>query len=318
MPARAAVTNARQGTAPGPAWRGGRPVPGHTDPAAVTAIDMHVHCEVSLDGRPALPPHLQAGAKRFFGDDVGPLPDIDETAAYYRARDMLAVVFTIDITSTFGHDGVSNIEIAEAAAHHPDVLIPFASVDPARGVAGVAEARRLVVDHGVRGFKFHPNLQAFRPNDRAAYPLYEVISDLGVPALFHSGQSGIGAGLRGGGGIRLRYSNPMHLDDVAVDFPDLQIIIAHPSFPWQDEALAVAIHKPNVWLDLSGWLPKYFPPQLVRFADTMLRDRVLFGSDHPFITPDRWLQDFADVDIRDEVRPGILKHNAARLLGLWS
>jgi len=291
-------------------------VPDRVDLAAITAIDMHVHCEVSADGRPALPQHLQDGARRFFGDDAGPLPTIDETAAYYRARDLVAVIFTIDLVAAFGHDGVSNVEIADGAARHPDVLIPFASIDPARGAAGIAEARRLVAEHDVRGFKFHPNLQAFQPNDRAAYPLYEAISELGVPALFHSGQSGIGAGLRGGGGIRLRYSDPMLLDDVAVDFPDLQIIIAHPSFPWQDEALAVAVHKPNVWLDLSGWSPKYFPPQLVRFADTMLRDRVLFGSDHPFITPDRWLRDFADVAIRDEVRPGILKHNAARLLGL--
>ena len=291
-------------------------MPDRVDLAAITAIDMHVHCEVSADGRPALPQHLQDGARRFFNDDAGPLPTIDETAAYYRARDLVAVIFTIDLVAAFGHDGVSNVEIADGAARHPDVLIPFASIDPARGAAGIAEARRLVAEHDVRGFKFHPNLQAFQPNDRAAYPLYEAISELGVPALFHSGQSGIGAGLRGGGGIRLRYSDPMLLDDVAVDFPDLQIIIAHPSFPWQDEALAVAVHKPNVWLDLSGWSPKYFPPQLVRFADTMLRDRVLFGSDHPFITPDRWLRDFADVAIRHEVRPGILKHNAARLLGL--
>ena len=79
---------------------------------------------------------------------------------------------------------------------------------------------------------------------------------------------GSGRGLPGGGGIRLKYSNPMHLDDVAVDFPDLTIIIAHPSFPWQDEALAVASHKPQVYIDLSGWSPKYFPPQLVQYANT--------------------------------------------------
>jgi predicted TIM-barrel fold metal-dependent hydrolase len=288
-----------------------------TDLSTVTAIDMHVHCEVSQTGEPALPMHLQDAARQFFGgDDDAAMPTLDETAAYYRERDLMAVIFTIDLDIAYGHAGVSNEEIADGAARHPDVLIPFASIDPARGVAGISAARRLVTDHGVRGFKFHPNLQGFAPNDRAAYPLYETISELGVPALFHSGQSGIGAGLPGGGGIRLRYSNPMLLDDVAADFPDLQIIIAHPSFPWQDEALAVAVHKPNVWLDLSGWSPKYFPPQLVRFANTMLRDRVLFGSDHPFITPDRWLRDFEQIDVRDEVRPRILKHNAAHLLGL--
>ena len=113
-------------------------------------------------------------------------------------------------------------------------------------MAGARQARRLVAEHGVRGFKFHPNLQAFFPNDRAAYPIYEAIAEAGVPALFHSGHSGIGAGLPGGGGIRLKYSNPMYVDDVAVDFPELKIVLAHPSFPWQDEALSIALHKPQV------------------------------------------------------------------------
>jgi hypothetical protein len=103
---------------------------------------------------------------------------------------------------------------------------------------------------------------------------------------------------------------------VAVDFPDLKIILAHPSFPWQDEAISVALHKPNVHIDLSGWSPKYFAPQLVQYANTLLKHKVLFGSDFPLITPDRWLADFAAAPFRDEVRPLILKENAARLLGL--
>ena len=201
------------------------------------------------------------------------------------------------------------------AAANADVLIPFASVDPHRPNA-VDEVRRLIRDHAVRGFKFHPNVQAFFPNDRAFYPIYEAIEEAGLPALFHTGHSGIGTGLPGGGGIRLKYSNPMHVDDVAVDFPSLKIVLAHPSFPWQDEAISVALHKQQVYIDLSGWSPKYFAPQLVRYANTQLRDRVLFGSDYPMITPDRWLADFAEADFKDEVRPLILKENAARLLGL--
>ena len=211
---------------------------------------------------------------------------------------------------------LSSEEIAQAAAEHADVLIPFGSVDPARGRAGVKAARRLVRDHSVRGFKFHPSVQAFEPNDRAVYPLYAELESLGVPALFHSGQTGIGSGLPGGRGIKLRYSDPMLLDDVAADFPHLRIIIAHPSVPWQDAAIAVAQHKANVYIDLSGWSPKYFPPQLVRAADTFLRHKVLFGSDYPLIRPERWLRDFATLDIRDEVRPLILKQNAVSLLGL--
>jgi hypothetical protein len=195
-------------------------------------------------------------------------------------------------------------------------MIPFASIDPRRGTVAVREARRLVDEFGVRGFKFHPNVQAFEPNDRMAYPLYEVIAAAGVAAIFHTGHTGIGAGTRGGSGVRLKYSNPMLLDDVAVDFPDLKIILAHPSFPWQDEAISVALHKPNVHIDLSGWSPKYFAPQLVQYANTLLKQKVLFGSDFPLITPDRWLADFAAAPFRDEVRPLILKENAARLLGL--
>ena len=77
----------------------------------------------------------------------------------------------------------------------------------------------------------------------------------------------------------------MYLDDVAVDFPDMPIILAHPSFPWQEEALSVAQHKPNVYIDMSGWSPKYFPPILVRYANTILKDKMLFGSDYPVISP---------------------------------
>ncbi|MBZ6259641.1 amidohydrolase family protein [Streptomyces olivaceus] len=286
------------------------------DVDALTAIDVHTHAEVSRSGHGALSPELFGASEEYFKAHGHRQPTIDEMAAHYRERRMAAVVFTVDAEHATGHPRIANEEVAENCAAHADVLIPFASVDPHKGRAGVREARRLVEEHGARGFKFHPSIQAFSPNDRLAYPLYEAIEELGVPALFHTGQTGIGAGVPGGGGIRLKYSDPMLVDDVAVDFPELRIILAHPSFPWQDEALAVATHKPYVHIDLSGWSPKYFPPQLVRYANTLLKDKVLFGSDYPVITPDRWLADFGKLDIKPEVRPRILKDNAARLLGL--
>ncbi|PPK71397.1 amidohydrolase family protein [Actinokineospora auranticolor] len=282
----------------------------------LVAIDVHTHAEVSRDGRGSLSPELLAASAGYFKAHDHRQPTIPEIAAHYRERRMAAVVFTVDAEHATGHPRLSNEEIAEDCAEHPDVLIPFASIDPWRGKAGVREARRLATEHGVRGFKFHPSLQGFAPNDRMAYPLYEAIEELGVSALFHTGQTGIGAGVPGGGGIRLRYSNPMLVDDVTVDFPELRVILAHPSFPWQDEALAVATHKPHVHIDLSGWSPKYFPPQLVRYTNTLLKDKVLFGSDYPVLTPDRWLADFAKLDIDPQVRPRVLKDNAARLLGL--
>ncbi|MDX6331860.1 MAG: uncharacterized protein QOI83_4243 [Streptomycetaceae bacterium] len=286
------------------------------DVESIVAIDVHTHAEVSSKGHASLSDDLSEASGAYFKTEGNRKPTLEETAAYYRERRMAAVIFTVDAESATGTEPVPNEEVAEAAAANADVLIPFASIDPFRGRAGVKQARRLVEEYGVKGFKFHPSVQGFFPNDRFAYELYATIEELGAIALFHTGQTGIGAGVPGGGGIRLKYSNPLHVDDVAADFPHLQIILAHPSFPWQDEALAVATHKPGVHIDLSGWSPKYFPPQLVHYANTLLKDKVLFGSDFPLLTPDRWLADFEKLPIKDEVRPKILKENAARLLGL--
>ena len=213
---------------------------------------------------------------------------------------------------------MSNDDVADFAAANADIATAFVSVNPHDGQRAVDEARRLVSAGRVHGLKLHPPLQEFFPNDRIAYPLYEVFAEAKLPVLFHTGHSGIGTGMPGGGGVRLKYGNPMLIDDVAVDFPDMPIIMAHPSFPWQDEAISICLHKPNVYIDLSGWSPKYFAPTLVQYANTLLKHKVLFGSDYPLITPDRWLADFAKIDIRDDVRPLILKDNAVRLFGLRS
>ena len=226
------------------------------------------------------------------------------------------MIFPVDAERETGYRRYKNEEVAQLAAENGDILIPFASIDPHKGKLGAREARRLVTEFGVQGFKFHPTMQGFFPNDRLAYPLYEAIQETGKPALFHTGQTGVGSGMRAGNNMRLKYSNPMFLDDVAVDFPDMTIIMAHPSFPWQEEALAVANHKPNVYIDLSGWSPKYFPKILVQYCNTLLKKKVLFGSDWPMISPERWLSDFDKIEIKDEVRPLILKENAARLLKL--
>ena len=287
------------------------------DLTKLDAIDVHVHVEQDLHGHLSMDDELLTAAAKYFKGEPHH-PTVPEIAEHYRSLNMAAVIFTVDTEAETGHPALSNEEIAEAAAEHRDVLIPFGSIDPARGTAGVRAARRLVEEHGVRGFKFHPSLQAFEPNDRRVYRLYEELQSLGAPTLFHTGQTGIGSGLPGGRGIKLRYSDPMLLDDVAADFPGLTIIMAHPSVPWQDAAISIATHKANVYIDLSGWSPKYFPPQLVRAANTMLRNKVLFGSDFPLLPPERWLKDFANIEIKDEVRPLIMKENAVRALGLAS
>jgi predicted TIM-barrel fold metal-dependent hydrolase len=285
------------------------------DVGSVVAIDTHVHLEADGHGHLSLPKVLNDAASRYFRVEVE-RPQIDEIAALYRSWNMAAVVFTVDATTSLGHPALSSSELAEGAARNNDVLIPFGSVDPLQGQAAVDRARRLVEDSGVRGFKFHPTVQNFDPSSRAFWPLWTALQELGQPLIFHTGQTGIGAGLPGGYGLKLGLSNPALLDDVAAEFPELSIVMAHPSVPWQDEALAIATHKANTWIDLSGWSPKYFPENLVRQANSILQDKVLFGSDFPLLTPERWMKDFEGLKIRDEVRPKILKENAIRMLGL--
>ncbi|WP_431309883.1 amidohydrolase family protein [Algicella marina] len=286
----------------------------------VRAIDIHTHAEEPCCGtRDDGYDDFQAGMAAYFKNPAGAsgmLPSVQETAAYYRERNIAAVIFPVDAERETGFRRYSNDDVAQICAENDDILIPFASVDPWKGKMAVREARRLVAEYGIKGFKFHPTMQGFFPNDRMAYPLYEAIEEAGAIALFHTGQTGVGSGMPGGMGMRLKFSNPMHVDDVAVDFPDLGIILAHPSFPWQEEALSVAQHKPNVYIDLSGWSPKYFPDILIRYSNTLLKKKMLFGSDWPAITPDRWLADFENAAFRDEVRPLILKENARRLLNL--
>ncbi len=285
------------------------------DVESLAGIDMHVHLEVDSCGHKAMPQELFDASSKYFRAQER-TPSVDRIAEIYRAHNMAAVLFTVDARTALGHEPNSIEDLVLGAARNNDVLIPFGSVDPRTGTEALENARRQAGQLGVRGFKFHPSLQAFDPSDVSYYPLWAVLEELELPAIFHTGQNGMGAGLPGGRGIKLRYSNPMLLDDVAADFPGLTIIMAHPSVPWQEEAISIATHKANVFIDLSGWSPKYFPEPLVQAGRNILSRKLLFGTDFPLITPAKWLEAFDALPYTEEVRMAILKHNAARLLGL--
>jgi len=275
------------------------------------AIDVHVH--PPNPGGESLTSSKEA--QQYFRS--GPPPgSVDEVADYYASLDIMAVIFDIDSETATGRPPTPNDYIADLQKKYPQQFIGFGSVDPWKGQAAVKEAKRCA-ELGLKGLKFMPNMQQFFPNDERFYPLWEAAQGLGLVVLFHTGTTGVGAGRPGGGGIKLKYSRPIpYVDDVAADFPELKIIMAHPAWPWQEEQLAMLVHKPNVYMDLSGWSPKYFQPSLVQYANTLLQDKVLFGSDYPVITPERWLRDFEQAAFRDDVRPKILLENAARLLGI--
>ena len=273
----------------------------------IAGIDVHVHGG-TRDRKPGVP---QQGAKQ---GRTGGTYDFDEFVSDYRQRKMCAIIFDVDRSHVTGVP-VSNDAVAGLVEKAPDMLMGFCSVDPWGGRASVNEIRRCAEELHMRGVKFQPVSQAFFPNEQMFYPIYEACQELGLVVVMHSGTTAVGQGSPGGGGYKLKYARPIFLDDIAADFPDLKIVSAHPSWPWHDEALAVARHKPNVYIDLSGWAPRYFPESVVQQANTLLQDKVLFGTDHPMISPSRWLKDFEELPIKDSVRPKIMVHNARRLLG---
>lgn len=276
------------------------------------AIDIHVHPPgpkgESLLSSPEARQYFRAGIIH---------SSVDETAEYYAQLDMMAVIFDIDSETATGRPYVANDYIAGLERRYPKQFIGFGSVDPWKGQAALNEVERCAGELGMKGLKFMPATQQFYPNDQRFYPLWEIAQKLALVVLIHSGTTGVGAGAPGGGGIKLKYTRPIpYIDDIAADFPELKIIMAHPAWPWQDEQLAMLVHKPNVYMDLSGWSPKYFQPSLVQYANTLIQDKVLFGSDYPVISPERWLKDFEQSGFRDEVREKILIGNAKKLLGL--
>ena len=278
------------------------------------AIDLHVHLptEEWLEG--AIGPHLEATERYFRARPER--KTLDQVAQEYADRDVLGVVLDWDDESVTGRGWLGNAFMASLAEKFPGTLTGFGSVDPYSSTA--ADRMKEAAALGLKGLKFHPTMQAFEPADQRFYPLWSQAEELGLILLFHTGTCGIGAGTPGAGGTKIRYSHPGFLDAVGAEFPGVTWVAAHFGWPWFLECLAIALHKSNVWIELSGWAPKYLPPEVVREAGKRLNERTLFGSDYPFISLDRWFEEFEALGYPDEAKANILRANAARLLGLGS
>ncbi len=211
---------------------------------------------------------------------------------------------------------VPNELVASYIKGYPERMIGFASVDPHKRDEALRELEHSAKDLGLRGLKLHPIAQAFHPHENEFYPLYEKCIDLDFPIVFHTGTTGWGRGLPGGGGAKLDYANPIYLDSVAADFPKLRIIMAHPSYPWVDEQLAVATHKSNAYVDLSGWSPKYLEPSIILNMSKLIPDKFMFGTDYPFLHPAKWLRAFDELNLSEEVRMKVLRDNAVKVFKL--
>lgn len=228
-----------------------------------------------------------------------------------------AILVALDLETTVGTPPCSNDYVSAMRKRYPDRIIQaWAAVDPFKGQQAIGEATRAIQDLGMLGFHFHPIIGHFAVNDRRIYPLFEVINELNVPVLIDVGTTGMGAGMPGGMGAKLRHAHPSAIDELAADFPNLTIVAAHPGWPWVDEMTAVALHKGNVFWEVSGWAPKYFPPQLKTDIRGRLRDKIMFGSDYPSIPHARLLREWSELGYADDVMERVFHGNAERVLGL--
>jgi len=286
---------------------------GYDWPVTVQAIDFHVHLPTPdwLDG--SMAGYVEA-AEAYFRSPVqrSSMPGL---AARYRGLNARAVLLAWDAETATGRPRVPNETVAAACRDYPDVFTGLGSVDPHKGDAAVAEVATIAA-LGLRGVKFHPSLQAFAPDDRAYWPIFAACERHGLLALFHTGTSGIGAGQPGGQGIALDYARPIRLDAVAAAHPGLTVVAAHFGWPWHLELVAMALHKTNVYIDISGWSPKRIPAELVRELRGRLSGQFLWGSDFPFLTPERCLAELDTLDLPEPARRALLHENAARILGL--
>jgi len=279
----------------------------------VRAVDLHVHLPIREWVEGSMGPYREA-AERYFRSQIT-LRTAEELAASYEAIDCVGVLLGWDAETGTRRPRLPNDLVAEIVARFPDRFVGFAGIDPWKGAGALREMRRAHEELGLIGYKFHPSMQAFRPDDTRWSDLFERAAIYRAPCLFHTGTSGIGAGTPGGQGVELAYARPIHLDGVAARYPEMPVIMAHFGWPWHLEAIAIALHKTNVYLELSGWAPKYVPEELVREAEGRLGDRVLWGSDAPFFNAGTVLSGWEQRLSPDAFRR-VTRDNAVRLLGL--
>jgi predicted TIM-barrel fold metal-dependent hydrolase len=277
----------------------------------VRAIDFHVHLPTPEWLDASLKGYIEA-AEAYFRSKVV-RRSLEELARDYQDLDVIAVLLAWDAETATGRPRVPNELVATACRDYPEAFVGLGSVDPLKGRRAVDEVER-IAELGLKGIKLHPSLQAFAPDDERHWPLYERCEQLGLILLFHTGTSGLGAGQPGGQGIRLNYAQPIRLDAVAASFPNLKIIAAHFGYPWHAELLAMALHKTNIYIDISGWSPRYIPAEVMRDMKGRLQDQFLFGSDYPFIQPKRCLDELSALDIPGPVLHKLLLGNGEKLL----
>jgi predicted TIM-barrel fold metal-dependent hydrolase len=260
-------------------------------------------------------PYVEALAKYWKRDWVAKRED--EVLTDFADAEVEAVLVALDLETTIGTPPVTNEYVHAMWKRHPKRIIQcWGAVEPAKGDIVFSQVKTAIQDLGFIGFHFHPIMQHFSVDDRRYYPVFELISELGAAVMIDVGTTGMGAGMPGGMGAVIRHAHPASIDRLAADFPDLNIVMAHPGWPWVEETTAVALHKGNVYWEMSGWAPKYFPGNLKTDMRGRLQDKIMFGSDYPSMPYERILREWRELGYKDEVMEKIFHKNAERVLGL--
>jgi predicted TIM-barrel fold metal-dependent hydrolase len=243
----------------------------------------------------------------------------DEMAAYFRASNVRTIL-DFGFTKSLPLDEVVPYHdyAIDVQRRYSDVIFGnWLQIDPRTGSRGADELQRCIdASGGFVSYCVSAAGMGHVASDPIYAPFYEVLRGAKRPVLVLVGYTGSGAGLPGGGGVKLELSHPRYVDELAVDYPDLQIISGRPAWPWQDEMIAVMLHKPNVWAELHGWSPKYLTDALKREIRNRLKDRVMFGADYPLFRYERLVADWRELGYDEAILERVLHRNAERLFGI--
>jgi predicted TIM-barrel fold metal-dependent hydrolase len=259
-------------------------------------------------------PYVEALAKYWKREWVG--KSEDEVLKEFTEAGVEACLVALDLETTIKTPPVTNEYVHAMWQRHPKRIIQcWGALEPSKKNV-LEETKKAVKQLGFIGFHFHPIMQHFAVNDRRYYPMFELIDELKAAVMVDVGTTGMGAGMPGGMGAKIRHAHPGAIDELAADFPNLKIVMAHPGWPWVEETTAVALHKGNVYWEMSGWAPKYFPGNLKVDMRGRLQDKIMFGSDYPSMPYARILKEWQELGYSEAVMEKIFHQNAERILGL--
>ena len=258
-----------------------------------------------------------ASQEKIWGTKAEYQTEQEMTDSFRRANARVMMDLATTVLNPMGMDEIRALHdyTFDVQRQHKDVIFGhWLSLDPRLGRDAIREYERAVAaDAGFIGFGIIGQVHGgFPPSDPIWDPFYKTSIDAGAPVLIHTGLTGIGQGMPGGRGIVLDDGHPRHIDIVAARYPELKILAARPAYPWQDEMIAVMLHKGNVHYELHGWSPKAFPPALRREIGGRLQDRIMFGCDYPVLKHDFMVERWRGLGFSEEVLEKVFFRNAER------